>query len=189
MPFLPEKILVPLLALMMVGDARAAPPTFTSRAHLRKAVEACLNIQSNGNCCAPENTINSQNIRAGYCVNDGNCIAGYTQLRYWDVSQVTSMNSSELCVFSIDLSPLPFVCCPLSFTARVISDSLSLLCVSSPYCTVFYNANAFNQPLHNWNVSSVTDMHASELCVISIDLSASPSLSCVVPSRSRCLLV
>ena len=31
-------------------------------------------------------------------------------------------------------------------------------------------------------------MSQSELCVISIDLSASPSLSCVAPSRSRCLL-
>ena len=48
--------------------------------------------------------------------------------------------------------------------------------------TVFYYAEAFNQPLNSWSVASVTTMNQSELCVISIDLSASPSLSCVALS-------
>ena len=110
-----------LLALMMVGDARAAPAKFADKAALDAAVDACLLLSSVGNCCADNSNPATIVISTG---DDqaGECDDGYTHLQKWDVSQVTSMQQSELCVISIDVFPLPFVCCPLSFkvSARVI---------------------------------------------------------------------
>ena len=132
-----------LLALMMVGDARATfPAKFTDRDALRNAVRACLHSSSGvstvGNCCAPQGSTDSPDIVAGTDADDGNCKAnGYTHLRDWDVSSVGGMRESELCV--IRTLGLPFVCCVLLFkvSARVFSlSSLSLLCVSSPYIDV-----------------------------------------------------
>ena len=139
MPSLPEKILVPLLALMMVGDARAALTTFTNRKSLKTAVDACLHytVSEVGNCCAPEANIDHvyyANIKTGTPANDGTCReTGYTHLRYWDVSQVTDMHDSELCVISIDLSVSPFCVLPALVQGVCSCDlTLCLFCVFLP---------------------------------------------------------
>ena len=102
-----SKIFAPLLALMMVGDARAADPAkFTTKAALKAAVTTCLNNFSPvGNCCAQND--NPATIVAGMTANDGTCSDPntHTHLQNWDVSQVTSMYQSELCVISIDVFP------------------------------------------------------------------------------------
>ena len=136
--------MLPLLALMMVGDARAANPAkFTNRAALKEAVTACLDISPLGNCCLPWDSVD---FITGFELGTGGdqegvCAFGFTHLQDWDVSQVTDMSSSEL---SSDLS-LPFVCCALLFKVVCSCDlTLSLLlclfCVFLPL-TLMYSVH------------------------------------------------
>ena len=79
----------------------------------------------------------------------------------WDVSKVTTMYQSEWCPPScLSSSLLPD---PLTLS---LSLSLSLL------FTVFYSASQFNQPLGDWDVSSVENMYESEWCPPSCLLSS-----------------
>ena len=118
-----------LLALMMVGDARATfPAKFTDRYALRNAVRACLHSSSGvstvGNCCAPQGSTDSPDtdIVAGTDADDGTCSNPntHTHLQDWDVSTVTSMVGSELCVISINLSPSPSLSCVAPSRSRCL---------------------------------------------------------------------
>jgi hypothetical protein len=138
-----SRIFAPLLALMMVGDARAAMPKakFTTRNALKGAVDACLDISSPGNCCLPwDNEDSTTGIKEGTGGDqEGICAMGFTHLKSWDVSEVTDMQKSEL---SLDLLPLPFVCCALSFKVVCSCDlTLSLLlclfCVFLPLVLMY----------------------------------------------------
>ena len=77
--------MLPLLAMMLIGDAGAVPAIFTTRAALKAAVRQCLSISPVGNCCAPENSVNSNNIVRGTSGdNGGECEDGYLHLFFPD---------------------------------------------------------------------------------------------------------
>ena len=121
-------------------------------------------------------------------------------LNSWSVASVTNMVMSEFCVSSVSISRppppcLPFVCCPLSFKVSHCAHVISPPCCLFSYIdtvfrhaqafnqplllwnvtsvtsmfTMFGSTNDFNQPLHSWNVASVTDMYTSELCDVSFE--------------------
>ena len=164
MPALSEKMFALLLALMMLGDARAAK--FTYNIALRYAVDACVSVSPQGNCCAPQGSADSgveENIVRGADANDGTCNEDTNiHLQYWDVSSVANMESGKLLCF---MSPFRALCAVLQ---GVCSCNLTLCFLVSfvrffPLRTVFTNAEAFDQDLRYWDVSSVTDMRSSKL--------------------------
>ena len=92
-----SKLFATLLALVVVGDARAA--TFTTKTALQTAVNACIGKSSVGNCCAPSTQTNP--VAADIVIGTGGdregiCAVGNTHLQNWDVSSVTDMINSKL---------------------------------------------------------------------------------------------
>ena len=150
-----------LLALMMLGDARAAE--FTTQTALKDAVNACLSVSPQGNCCAPKDSVDPTNIKLGIVDRiEGNCADGDTHLQHWDVSSVTNMSESKLLCFT---SPFRALCAVLQ---GVCSCDLTLCFLVSfvrffPSRTVFSGTYYFNQDLSDWDVSSVTNMRSSKL--------------------------
>ena len=134
-----------LIGGLIVG-ADAAP--FTSRTALKTAVDNCLAVDATGvTCCAT-----------------ADCgPAGSAEMKDWDVSSVTNMNSmfNQASAFNADLSSW---------------DVSSVTTMGY----MFYQASVFNADLSSWNVSSVTTMYrmfhrCHELCHGSAAMSIIPS--------------
>lgn len=142
----------PVLALMMVGDARATRTTFTSTQALKNAVDACAGnrftggsltgVSPVGNCCLPQDSTLSTDIVVGTGGDqEGICADGYTHLQNWDVSQVDSMDE-------------------LFNRKKQFDQPLNGWDVSkvTNMGYMFQHAFAFNQPLDSWDTGLVTDM-------------------------------
>ena len=118
--------MLPVLALMMVGDARAAPAKFTTKNALQQAINKCEQVSDEGICCLRENLLNAPSMVYTHSTDINNQLCYKTSstfISFWDVSEIDDMSTREL-TFVVS-SPL----CPPRLR-RLLVCSHSLLPVS-----------------------------------------------------------